>query len=96
AANQGSAFALNSIGTLYHHGRGVPQDSAKAMEWFLKSAEKENDVALYNVGVLYKNGDGVPQDYTKAAEWLSKAADRGHKGAKGELEALKSKGFAVN
>ncbi|KAF9092924.1 hypothetical protein BGX29_007236 [Mortierella sp. GBA35] len=40
AANQGHAMAQNNLGALYHQGRGVPLDQAKAIDWYLKAANQ--------------------------------------------------------
>ncbi|KAG9061804.1 hypothetical protein KI688_006955 [Linnemannia hyalina] len=67
-----------------------------AMEWYVKAAKQEHDVAQCNIGALYLHGQGVLQDYTKAAEWFSKAADQGHTGAKRLVEALQRLASVMN
>jgi len=66
----------------------VPQDYAKAREWYEKAAAKDSSEAMLNLGALFVNGLGVPQDYTKAREWYEKAADKGDASAKMALERL--------
>jgi TPR repeat protein len=73
---------------LYQNGLGVPQDYAKAREWYEKAVAKDNAHAMGNLGTLYANGYGVPQDYAKAREWFEKAAARGDASAKKLLEEL--------
>jgi TPR repeat protein len=72
------AAAMNDLGSLYHNGQGVPQDYAKAREWYEKAAAKDFALAMYNLGVLYENGYGVAQDYAKAREWFEKGAAQGN------------------
>ena len=74
-ANQGDAEAQRNLGLMYDTGEGVPQNYAKALEWYTKSANQGYSQAQYNLGLMYKNGEGVPQDYTKALELFQKAAN---------------------
>ena len=45
AAAQGYAEAMCNIGTLYHDGKGVARDEAKAREWWKKAAERGHEGA---------------------------------------------------
>ena len=78
-ANQTKHYAL-SVGV------DVPQDYAKAHEWYEKAAAKDDAVAMRNLGALYENGWGVQQDYAKASEWYEKAAAGGNEDAKTALQ----------
>jgi TPR repeat protein len=84
-ALQGNVDAMFQLGRCYDKGLGVPQDYAKAVEWYQKAAEQGLAMAQYNLGVCYKRGQGVPQDYAKAAEWYQKAAEQGHADAQNNL-----------
>jgi TIR domain/Sel1 repeat len=72
-AKLGHPRAMSNLGVIYKNGYGVPQDYAKAREWFEKAADKGNAIAMSNLGALYENGYGVPQDFIKAREWRDKA-----------------------
>ncbi len=72
-----SAPEMFNRGLDYYNGQGVPQDYAKAMEWFRKAAAAGIGRAMNNIGMLYTNGQGVPQDYAKAMEWFRKGAAAG-------------------
>jgi len=86
AANQGDDKAQFVLALLYVSGEeGVPQDDAKAAEWFSKAAEQGNVDAQYNLGRMYGAGQGVPQDRSKALELFHKAAAQGHEEAKNFL-----------
>jgi TPR repeat protein len=50
AANQNNSFAQNSIGVLYDNGFGVPQDYYIAMNYYLKAAGNNDNVAKENIG----------------------------------------------
>lgn len=83
-------------GEAYFHGRGVPQDYAKARECYEKAAEQGHANAQYNLGWLYHNGYGVPQDYSQARRWYKKAAAQGLAGAQYNLGALYHVGQGVS
>jgi len=51
AAEKGHDGAQYELGKCYFTGTGVTEDSAKAIEWFKKSAEQDNEDAI---GVLKK------------------------------------------
>jgi uncharacterized protein YdaT len=86
---------MYNIGSLYHNGRGVPQDYAKAHEWYEKAATKDNAAAMTNIGVLYADGHGVPQDYAKAHEWYEKAAAKDNAVAMSNIGSLYVNGRGV-
>jgi uncharacterized protein YdaT len=73
----------------------VPQDYAKAREWFDKAAAKDNANAMVGLGVLYENGQGVPQDDAKAREWSEKAAAKDNASAMFNLGLLYDNGQGV-
>jgi hypothetical protein len=77
------------------NGQGVPQDYAKAREWFEKAADKDDAIAMKNLGVLYHIGNGVTQDYAKAREWYEKAADKEDAIAMENLGVLYQNGLGV-
>src|SRR5690606_9882267 len=72
------------------YGKGVAQDYATAIAWYLKAAEQENEVSQYRLGMMYYKGDGVTKDEAEAAKWLEKAARNGH------LDAAYGYGFMLN
>ncbi|KAH7036647.1 hypothetical protein BKA57DRAFT_475255 [Linnemannia elongata] len=74
-ADQGDPEAQVALGNLYRHGSSdLKKDSRAAMDWYLKAAEQEYDLAQYSVGILYYLGEGVQQDYAMAEKWFRKAA----------------------
>ena len=68
-------------------GQGVPQDYAKAREWYDTAAAAGDAGAIANIGGLYAKGQGVPQDYAKAREWYENAAAAG---AHGQLQIFRA------
>src|SRR5210317_891265 len=68
-ASTGNAEAQFNVGLMYKDGDGVPQDHAKAAEWYRKAAEQGYAEAQYYLGISYYYGEGVHQDDTEAAKW---------------------------
>jgi TPR repeat protein len=95
AAAKDNADAMNNLGALFANGQGVPQDYAKAREWYEKAANKDHTGAMISLGVLYIEGNGVPQDYAKVRAWFEKAADKGDAGGMYGLGALYADGQGV-
>ena len=44
------------LGGMYHNGKGVPQDYAKAGHWYTKAAKQGIATAQYNLGAMYAKG----------------------------------------
>jgi TPR repeat protein len=88
AAQEGSAEAMYSVGSMCYRGYGYSQDYEKALNWYLAAA-KTSEVApfdsvgqlLNDIGTMYYEGKGTEKDVGKAFEWFSKAASKGHEGA---------------
>ena len=53
----------------------IQKDTARAVEWFAKSAERGNPYAQYMLGKLYLAGKEVPRDEEKAAYWLTQSTE---------------------
>jgi len=87
---------MSALGDLYDKGQGVPQDAARAREWYEKAADRLEKAAdggdagsMSALAVIYEKGQGVPQDGAKAREWFQKAA------AKGDANVRQQEGLAV-
>jgi FOG: TPR repeat, SEL1 subfamily len=52
-AENGNARAQFALGVMYHEGKGMPQDYAKAVRWFRDAANQGNAYAQHNLGVMY-------------------------------------------
>lgn len=78
SAQQGDPVAQNNIGRMLADGRGVKQDSAKAVQWFTSAAKQGNVDAEMNLGVAYLYGQGVSRDQTQACSWFNKARKAAH------------------
>jgi len=94
-AAQGYTEAQTTLGQLYDNGLGVPQDYAKAAQWYEKAAVRGDMKAQYHLGAMYENGRGVPQDYTKAHLWREKAAVQGYALAQYNLGTMYENGRGI-
>jgi uncharacterized protein len=93
-AAEGNARAQSTLGLLYYHGNGVPQDPDEALKWFRRAADQDDAVAQFHLGVMFSNGEGVPQDNAEAANWFRRAADLGDAPAQYNLALFYVKGLA--
>jgi hypothetical protein len=84
-----------TIGYIYYHGYGVPQDYAEAVYWFRMAAEQGDPSAQVYLGHCYKFGLGVPADDAEAVKWFRKAAEQEHDDGQFELGCCYSEGFGV-
>ena len=94
-AEQGDVDAQAYLGLMYAEGKGVPEDDAEAVKWFLKAAEQGNAYAQYNLGFMYAEGEGVPEDDAEAVKWYRKAAEQGNVDAQHKLGFIYAKGEGV-
>ena len=78
----GDAYAFYMMGNVYLHGRyGVPQDSAKAVEFWRKSGKH----GYTKIGKAYYNGEGVERDKKMAKHYFELAAIEGNTTARHNL-----------
>ena len=92
---QGDADAQYSLGAMYAHGRGVPEDDAEAVKWLRMAAEQGVAKAQFNLGVMYHLGEGVPEDVVEAVKWYRMAAEQGDADAQSELGFMYANGRGV-
>lgn len=81
AAEGGDPVTQFNLAMHYRLGDDLPQDDAKAAEWFRRSAEQGDAVAQFNMGALAAEGRGLARDLYRAAEWFRLAAEQGHPAA---------------
>ncbi len=89
-ADQGNAYAQNTLGVIYANGLGVPQDYAEAVRWFRKAADQGNADAQYNLGARY-----AKQSYAEAVKWYRRAAEQGNALAQYKLGVMYDYGGGV-
>lgn len=77
AADAGDTLGMNTLGTMYGEGLGVPRNDADAVLWFRAAAEAGDGRGMNNLGVMYSNGLGVPRDDAEALRLYRAAAEAG-------------------
>ncbi len=85
AAELGSGEAYYELGNIYAEGTIMPQDWAKAIEYYedAESAFRSDDDyryadVCYKLGQCYELGNGIDQDSTEAKLWYKKASEAPH------------------
>lgn len=75
AACPDGGLAANNLGWMFLKGKGVAQDTEKALALFRNAAERGNCIAMVNLGNYYEFAE--EQDDKQAVYWYRKAADSG-------------------
>ena len=93
----GDPKAMFHLGYNYDDGEfGFPQDSAKALELFIRAGELGCDKAYNNVGYAYLNGNGVEIDEKKADHYFKLAAIGGNEVARYNLGSVEEDAGNIN
>ncbi len=92
AAQTGSAVAEELIGIMYAMGLGVPRDSERAFDWYLRSALKGRPSAQSGLGWYYEVGLGIPApDLVRAYAWYELSGIGGDPDAAANQQKIISK-----
>ncbi|KAF9156118.1 hypothetical protein BG015_007160 [Linnemannia schmuckeri] len=76
AGEAGSIAAAMMVGYWYKIGTGgLPKDSKRSLQWYIKAAENGGSLGARNVGDIYSEGRGVKKDLNKGLEWYMKAVE---------------------
>ena len=67
-----------TLGYMHDNGKGVEQDSTRAMELYEKGCEGGNAVGCANLGWMYYRGRGLAPDRSRARALLEKACALGN------------------
>jgi localization factor PodJL len=94
AAGKGDAAAQFEIALRYAEGHGVPQDLAKAAEWFKRAADQGLAPAQFRLGGLYEKGMGVARNLDTARGLYLAAAEAGNAKAMHNLAVIYAEGIA--
>ena len=76
------------LGEKYYNGYEVNGNDRKALDWYMKAAEKGNSAAEYKIGWMYEHGYGVTRIYGIALRWYRKAAEHGNQDAQAGIERV--------
>ena len=91
-AESGNAIAIYNLGVYYSRGDlGMPRDTVKANELYLKTGELGYAAAYYNLGIVYHNGRGVEVDEKKSMHYYELAAMNGDVCARYNLGSIEGK-----
>jgi hypothetical protein len=77
AAEGGVGDAQFRLGKIYHDGRGVPRDYAKALEYYTAAARRGVPEAQHNIGAMLVSARGVKRNYVEGLAWLLLAEHSG-------------------
>jgi TPR repeat protein len=70
-------------------------DSAGAVNWYRKAAQKGNVDGMRGLGSCYRDGKGVEEDSTEAMKWYREASDKGDGDADSNIGGLYHNGRGV-
>ncbi len=73
-AKAGDPFAQHNVAVMFDDGRGVPENYALALKWYLRAADQGLADSQFMAGMIYAAGRGRPQDPAQAYCFLSLAA----------------------
>ncbi|MDO4959982.1 MAG: tetratricopeptide repeat protein [Prevotellaceae bacterium] len=83
SAEKGNHDAEWELGALYEFANHMTQDSAKAIEWYRKSADAGSPIGLYMLAHCYQHGIAIEENhhisdslYAKSVEELTKLASQ--------------------
>ena len=91
-AEAGDVAAQTLIAIIYEGGYGVPQDFAKAVEWYRLAADAGDREAQFALGMMYMQGRGVDQNRKRGVDYIEKAANQGQVDAMYNLGLLLMEG----
>ena len=92
-AAAGDVVAQFSLGSFLYYGGN---DTAQAIDWFRKAAEKGYAPAEFQMGQLYDFGFGVRPDNAQALAWYKKSAEHGSAAAQRSVGDFYRTGRSVN
>ena len=80
---------------MYFEGRGIKQDTAKAVFCLQDAAELGHADSQTELGFMYRHGKGVDQDFKEALKWYHKAAAQEDAFAQSEIGVMYKLGEGV-
>ena len=90
-AEGGDGAAMHNLGCIYNGGDlGLPQDTKKAMELWLRAGELGRIWPYYKLGIHYYSGEGVERDVKKAKHFWEIGAMRGDAEARHSMGVLEN------
>ncbi|OBZ89319.1 Uncharacterized protein YbeQ [Choanephora cucurbitarum] len=80
---------LVQIGDMFLSGTHVKKNHEKALEWYLKAAERDNPEGQFKLGKMYFEGLGTIKNYNISLGWFKKAYKHGVQDALAYIERAK-------
>ena len=65
-------------GLQFEKGDRVAIDFVKAMQFFLRAAEKGHELAQYKLATCYETGKYIEKNIAQAYKWYKRCADQGN------------------
>jgi uncharacterized protein len=94
AGELGSLEAQRDLGAYYATGEWAgPKDTALAIQWYRRAAERGHSDAQYNLGFMYVLGEGVQSDQEEGLRWLRLSAAQGEGAAMRLMADLYRNGY---
>jgi TPR repeat protein len=96
AAQGGYVPSMKTLAALYLQGKGRARDYAKARQWLMQAANRNDADAMARLGALFYAGLGGPRDVAEARTWFEKAAAAGDPMAAKALAEMTNKTAKVH
>lgn len=91
AGGQEIIAAYSNLALIYADEKSGILNYKKAVSYFKKAADLNDDFSQYSLGTLYLEGKGVKKDEKEGIKWLNLAKNNGSKEAAELLEKINSK-----
>ncbi len=85
AAEQRQPLALEMLAYFTQHGVGVPQDAARAIQYFTLAADAGSGNAFYRLAQIYAKGRGIKRNASYIFALYKEGAELGHENATNEM-----------
>jgi len=95
AAEAGHLGAMQALGQMYEHGRGVPTNLTAAVVWYRRAAEAGHVGAMLDLGRMHESGRGVPMNVEETLGRYRRAAEAGNSQAMVTLGEIYEAGRVV-
>ncbi|WP_171022145.1 tetratricopeptide repeat protein [Cohaesibacter sp. CAU 1516] len=95
SAEQDYPAAINGLGVLYEHGRGVEKSLVQAHSYYVQASRLGSSIAKTNLGWLYTKDVLFRRDYGKALQYFTDAEKAGDEAATAAIGYLYAYGHGV-
>jgi len=93
--DENSSLTYYELGLKYYKGKDVEQNRSKAIGFFEKACDLNDNKSCTNLGSIYKDGKGVKKDKTEAIKFYKKACDLNSSVACSNLGYIYDKGDGI-